>query len=253
MNIGLSHLAFDTPEIYSRLKELGFNYIEGVLTKISPWDSLSQTSIHQFKSDLNINTLECYSIQSIFYNYPVTSLCDDKVLVHFCNLIEYCKMLGTKIMVLGSPNLRKLEPNYIKKLDKLFCNLDELLEDTGIKVVIEPNCGLYKGQYFYTSSEIKCFIKANNLQNIRTMIDTHNLLNEGMDPIKEFERNIEFIEHIHISENGLEPINSIDFHHMFADALRSNWYEKGVTYEVKKTDDLALEQFVSIYKTNNPR
>lgn len=247
MNIGLSHLAFDTPEIYNKLKDLGFSYIEGVLTKISPWDSLSQTSINQFKSDLNINTLECYSIQSIFYNYPVTSLCDDKVLVHFCNLIEYCKTLGTKIMVLGSPNLRKLEPNYINKLDSIFYNLDKLLEDTGIKVVIEPNCGLYKGQYFYTSSEIKCFIKANNFCNIKTMIDTHNLLNEGMDPIKEFERNIEYIEHVHISENDLKPLDRIDFHRMFADALRSNWYNKGVTYEVKKTDNLALEQFASIY------
>ena len=59
MNIGLSHLAFDTPEIYSKLKDLGFSYIEGVLTKISPWDSLSQISINQFKSDLKIHTIEC--------------------------------------------------------------------------------------------------------------------------------------------------------------------------------------------------
>ena len=250
MNIGLSHLAFDSDEIYNELKELGFSYVEGVLTKISPWDSLSQTSLNQFKSRLNDNTLECYSIQSIFYNTPITSLCEEKVLVHFCNLIEYCKMLDTKIMVLGSPTLRKIEPDYWKKLDKLFCNLDGLLEDTGIKVVIEPNCGLYKGQYFYTCSEIKCFIKANNLHNIRTMIDTHNLLNEGMDPIKEFERNIEVIEHIHISENGLEPLKHIDFHYMFANALRSNWYNKGVTYEVKNTESIkdSIKLFADIYK-----
>ena len=247
MNIGLSQLAFDSPEIYSKLKELGFSYVEGVLTKIAPWDSLSQTSLKQFKSDLNINTLECYSIQSIFYNYPVSSLCDEKILPHFCNLVKHCKTLDAKIMVLGSPNLRKLEPNYISKLDNLFSELDKLLEDTGITVVIEPNCNLYKGQYFYCCSEIKCFIKANNFKNIRTMIDTHNLLNEGMDPIKEFERNIELIEHVHISENGLEPLNNIEFHKNFADALKSNWYNKGVTYEVKKTDKLGLEQFAAIY------
>lgn len=251
MNIGLSHLAFDSAEIYSKLKNLGFSYVEGVLTKISPWDSLSQTSLNQFKSDLNINTLDCYSIQSIFYNTPITTLCDKKVMVHFCNLIEYCKMLDTKIMVLGSPNLRKIEPDYIKKLDRIFSQLDVLLEDTGIKVVLEPNCHLYKGEYFYSSSEIKCFIKANNLQNIKTMIDTHNLLNEGFDPIKEFERNIEVIEHIHISENDLKPIHNIEFHKSFAEALKSNWYNKGVTYEVKKTDSLDLEHFVSIYGTNN--
>ena len=156
-------------------------------------------------------------------------------------------MLDTKIMVLGSPNLRKIEPDYIKKLDRIFSQLDVLLEDTGIKVVLEPNCHLYKGEYFYSSSEIKCFIKANNLQNIKTMIDTHNLLNGGFDPIKEFERNIEVIEHIHISENDLAPIHNIEFHKEFSKALKSNYYSKSVTYEVKKANNINLELFASIY------
>ena len=250
MNIGLSQLAFDTQDsadLYKQLKNLNFKYIEGVLTKIAPWDSLSQTGLKQFKSELNDNTLECYSIQSIFYNQPVTTLCDIKVIYHFCNLIEYCKMLGVKIMVLGSPNLRKVEPEYIKKLGSIFSNLDELLEGTGIKVVLEPNSPVYKGEYFFSCSEIKCFIKANNLQNIKTMVDTHNLLGAGFDPLKEFERNIEVIEHIHISENDLAPITSIEFHTEFANALRNNCYSKGVTYEVKKADNINLELFSEIY------
>jgi len=101
MNIGLSQLAFDSEEseqVLELLCELGYSYVEGVLTKISPWDSLSQTRLNQFKSRLNDNTLECYSIQSLFFNTPITSLCDSKVMVHFCNLIEYCKMLNTKFI-----------------------------------------------------------------------------------------------------------------------------------------------------------
>ena len=81
MNIGLSQLAFDSEEseqVLELLCELGYSYVEGVLTKISPWDSLSQTRLNQFKSCLNDNTLECYSIQSIFYNQPVTTLCNNK-------------------------------------------------------------------------------------------------------------------------------------------------------------------------------
>ena len=79
------------------------------------------------------------------------------------------------------------------------------------------------------------------------MVDTHNLLGAGFDPIKEFERNIEVIEHIHISENDLAPITSIEFHTEFANALRNNCYSKGVTYEVKKADNINLELFSEIY------
>ena len=79
------------------------------------------------------------------------------------------------------------------------------------------------------------------------MVDTHNLLGAGFDPIKEFERNIEVIEHVHISENDLAPIHNIEFHKQFANALNSNCYSKGITYEVKKADNINLELFASIY------
>ncbi len=253
MNIGLSQLAFDkeeSEETYNLLYNNGFNYVEGVLTKISPWDSLSQTSLNQFKSDLNSNVLKCYSLQSLFFNVPVTSMCDNEgVISHFSKLLNYAETLGAKILVLGSPNLRKKEKDWEEKLESVIYNLDKMLDGKNVKVVIEPNCRQYKGEYFFSCSEITSYLKRFRLINIKTMIDTHNLINENLDPIEEFNSNLNYIEHVHISENELLPIKNIDFHKEFAKALRESNYKKGVTYEIKKTSNLkeSIEQFASIY------
>lgn len=253
MNIGLSQLAFDkeeSEEIYNLLYINGFNYVEGVLTKISPWDSLSQTSLNQFKSELNSNVLKCYSLQSLFFNVPVSSMCDNEgVTNHFSKLVNYAETLGAKVLVLGSPNLRKKEKDWEEKLESVIYNLDKLLDGKNVKVVIEPNCRQYKGEYFFSCSEITSYLKRFRLINIKTMVDTHNLINESLDPIEEFNSNINYIEHVHISENELLPIKNIDFHKEFAKALRESNYKKGVTYEIKKTSNLkqSIEQFASIY------
>jgi hypothetical protein len=116
MNIGLSQLAFDkedSEEIYNLLYNNCFNYVEGVLTKIASWDSLSQTSLNQFKSELNSNVLKCYSLQSLFFNVPVASMCDNEaILNHFNKLLNYAETLEAKVLVLGSPNLRKKEKDW---------------------------------------------------------------------------------------------------------------------------------------------
>lgn len=252
MNIGLSQLAFDkedSEEIYSLLYNNGFSYVEGVLPKIAPWDSLSQTSLNQFKSELNSYVLNCYSLQSLFFDIPITSLCDyNAINNHFEKLIQYAETLGAKVLVLGSPNLRKKEKEWEEKLESVIYNLDKLLDGKKIKVVIEPNCKQYKGEYFYSCSEIARYIKSFRLINIKTMIDTHNLINENLDPIKEYYENINYIEHIHISENGLQPIKDFSIYKEFFNTLRESDYRKGITYEVKKTDNLkeSIERFASI-------
>lgn len=253
MNIGLSQLAFDSQdseEIYNLLYNYNYSYVEGVLTKINSWDYLTQTSLNQFKSELSSRVLECYSLQSLFFNIPVSSMsCSTSIVNHFSKIINYAEILNTKILVFGSPNLRKKELNWEEKLEIVFYEIDKLLDGKNIKIVIEPNCRAYKGDYFYSCSEISNFLNKNKLINIKTMIDTHNLINENLDPIKEFYENFNYIEHIHVSENNLLPISNIDFHKEFSKCLKDSNYKKGITYEVKKTEKIidSIKLFAAIY------
>jgi sugar phosphate isomerase/epimerase len=81
------------------------------------------------------------------------------------------------------------------------------------------------------------------------MIDTHNLKLEGYDPIIELGKYYDYINHIHISEIKLTPIINSETHINFSNELKNLGYDKIITYEVLKCDNIESEikKFVEIY------
>ena len=81
------------------------------------------------------------------------------------------------------------------------------------------------------------------------MIDTHNLIMEGIDPCNEIIKYYDKINHIHISEPGLVPITDTKFHLQFSNIIKSLKYDKIITYELLKCENLesTIEEFKFIY------
>lgn len=253
MNLAVSNLSWDfsqNDEIFEGLHKHGIRYVEGVLSKLGSWDSISTEDLKKFKSKLGKHGLEMKSIQSIFYNQESLGLHDfDSNVTHVKRLIDFSQILGVKVMVLGSPNLRVVEHDVKTKLSDTFKKMDRLFDSTGIELLIEPNTKNYGGHYFHNLTEIVDFIESNNLQNIKTMIDTHNLILEGYNPNSEFMKFREFIKHIHISEPELLPLKDMDFHRSFSKLLKDQGYSDVITYELKPTENLldTIHEFKQIY------
>jgi len=191
MNLSLSNFAWDTQEseeTFNTLKKIGIISIEGVLSKLNSWEELSDTKIVEYKTLLNSHRISILSLQSLFYGVKCDSILDeDNFINHFSKLIEYSKLLSVKVLVFGSPSLRKKSTGWDVSLSSIFKKLDTLLDGTGIQISIEPNSKIYGGEYFFTVPEIVDFITLNGFKNIKTMIDTHNIILEDSDPIKEFD------------------------------------------------------------------
>lgn len=251
MKLSLSNLAWDIHDddlVLSILNTNNVNNIEGVLTKIDNWDKLSNDVLIEYKKKLDSNNIKMESIQSIFYNVKCDGINDTEIVYnHIDRLIEICSILDVKVMVFGSPTMRTGMIDDL--LSNTFKRIDDSLNNTGITLVIEPNSKVYGGNYFHNLNEIVDFIKNNNLINIKTMIDTHNLKLEGYDPIIELKKFYDYISHIHISEIKLEPIINPETHINFSNELKQLGYNKIITYEVLKCDNLEseLKKFVEIY------
>jgi sugar phosphate isomerase/epimerase len=253
MKLAVSNLAWnynESHETFEFLKGININNIELVLTKYKSWEELNAWEIFKYKNILDhLNMFPC-SIQSLFYNINCTIEDEQIVINHFKRLIDYSKILGSNILVFGSPSLRKKINNFEYKISKIFKEVDEYLIDKEITIVIEPNTVSYGGEYFTNVSEIVNFIKKNNLINIKTMIDTHNILLEKMDPTIDIDRYFDYIYHIHISEPQLAIIRNESFHLKFSEKLKETEYNKIITYEVNKCDELkeSIKLFSEIYR-----
>ncbi len=254
MNLSVSNLAWDseeTQQIFEKLNEFGISQIEVAVTKISSWDDITDDMLYEYKKLLSNNSLSVKSLQSIFYNTNVNSLEDTEgVLSHIKKLIHISKILGVNVLVFGSPSLRKKFKNYEITIKDLFLKIDNLLEGSGVELSIEPNSKIYGGEYFYTIDEIIKFIHENNFKNIKTMIDTHNIILEGQDPIEMFITYYDDINHIHISEKQLKPFTINDSHITFAKVIKDKKYDKTLTYEVLKHENFinSLSDFSLNYK-----
>ena len=169
MKLALSNFAWDSDEnesIFKTLSSIGIENIEGVLTKINNWDALGESELVKYKELLNHHGIKIESIQSIFYGVNCNDLSDYKTIDHYERLIEYCKILDVKVMVLGSPSLRKNVNGWYDNFSKILKKVDVMLEGTGVELSIEPNTKSYGGEYFHTVSEIVDFIVSNDFKNI---------------------------------------------------------------------------------------
>jgi sugar phosphate isomerase/epimerase len=254
MKLAVSNLAWDNYEteyFLPSLKEIGVDKIECVLTKIKPWSELKTTDILEFKEKALKHGLEPYSIQSLFYGVNCSSFLDKEIMLkHINKIVEYAKLLGVKILVFGSPTLRKKYDGWESDVYSFFISVEEILKETDITLVIEPNSTHYKSDFFCSVSEITYFLKKNSFKTIKTMIDTHNLILENLQPSIEFLQNMEYIHHIHISEVGLKEVDFDEKHLIFSNVLKSSNYKDVITYEVIKHENIikSVQKFFEIYK-----
>ena len=159
MKLALSNFAWEFSELETISEVLHKNnieYIELVFPKYDTWENITIQKLIELKHLLDSHNLKVLSTQSLFYNVDCTSITTDsnKFISHVKKLIEFSKILGIKVLVFGSPGLRKSSETTDLSLQETFTIIDELLDGTDIIFCIEPNSKLYGGDFFYTVKEI---------------------------------------------------------------------------------------------------
>jgi sugar phosphate isomerase/epimerase len=249
MNLCVSQLAWDSDSnsiFFEHLKNNGINKIECVFNKIINGQKINEKLFLNFKNLADSFEIEIYSAQSLFFGVDCKNFDDPLFIEHFKFLIDMSSVLSLKILVFGSPSLRKNSSNT-QNISDTFLKIDELLTNSGLELSIEPNARSYGGDFFYTPFEIIEFIKKNNFSNIKTMIDTHNLEMENLNFLDEFKKYSNEINHIHISEKKLIPILDFQKYEKLLNLIKLTEYSKTITLEIIQSE----LSFQSIQNFNN--
>ena len=226
MKFGISNLSWNLEnDILVKTNLTNYDYIETVFPRID---------------------YGYYSTQSIFYGSDVTTFDDMDLTLNRMNfVIDECYKYGIKIIILGSPSLRKGDKkNLLKVLGEVDCKLKKY----NIFLCIEPNSSYYGGEYYFTLSEIVNDIC--EFSNVKTMIDTHNLLLENQNIFDEYKKYYSHIKHCHFSEKDLDPIQNYSFYRRLVDFFYESGYNYGITYELKSTSDIIQQskKFIQLKK-----
>lgn len=216
MKIGVSNISWtdlDKARNTKAVKQSGYDYIESTYGKIS--------------TDYPI-----LAIQSIFYGSGIEAFLDDDCLLYMEQVINDCRNLGIETITFGSPTMRVGNKSNMLMFLK---DVDFLLEDTGVKLCVEPNASYYGATYYNTLESIVDDLSS--YKNISSMIDVGNSLLEEQDCSAEYEKYNKFISHVHFSNPGLNEITDFGLYREFYKELQNSGYGGKLSYEFAKADD----------------
>lgn len=256
MKLSISNIAWDIiqdKKVYALMQKYGFTGLEIAPTKIfpkNPYEQLKEaetwsTSVKSFYG------LTISSIQSIWYgrneNLFGTKKEQETLIQYTKKAIRFAEAIGCKNLVFGCPKNRSISEHINPNLAiPFFKELGDYAAKHGTVLAMEANPAIYHTNYInYTVDAIELIQRVNSLGfllnlDIGTMI-------ENQESVEELKGNVGLINHIHISEPGLMPIQKRELYQDLLVLLKNEGYEKYISIEMKKQEDMAVIEDSLLY------
>ncbi len=272
MNIAISNIAWNKKEdgeIAKILQKYDISGIEIAPTKI--WENPLEAKgkeIREYKKYWLNNGINIVAMQSLLYGHPELTIFDSKEIrektrSYISRIIDLSFLLGSKIMVFGSPRNRLINGlNYNKALEiacEFFYKIAEICKQYEIFFCIEPNPPQYGADFILNTNDAIKLVKAVNHPHFRLHLDTSTMAINKESYDDSIKNGLSLLKHFHISEPYLEPVRKegkVD-HQTIAGILKKLHYNnKWVSIEMRSLDNVsnkervnkALELVTKIYR-----
>ena len=246
MKLSISNIAWGNEsdkEMYKYLMDVKFNAIEIAPTRIikeNPYDNLDKARDIANKLN-NYYSLEISSMQSIWYGKTgnIFNSDDAEELIKYTKkAIDFANTIRCKNLVFGCPKNRIIpEGKNEDEVLYFFKELGDYAIEKQTVIAIEPNPAIYGTNFInYTKQAFK-FVKKIDSNGIKVNVDFGTIV-ENKERLNEIFENINWVNHIHISEPNLVKIENRKLHKVLYDNLKRLKYNKYVSVEMKNTGDL---------------
>jgi len=253
MNLSISNIAWDKKydeQMYNFIDDIGFKGLEIAPTRITenPYYNLeiAKKFLEYIKSQYRFVISSMQSIlfgkkENIFGTYE-----ERKSLIDYTKkCIDFCDTLECKNIVFGCPKNRIIQND---SQYQIALNFFEQISNYNKNVIIsiEPNPIIYGTNFINTTIEAFDFVKKLNVENIKVNLDIGTIIqnNENISIIK---NNIDFINHVHISEPNLNFIQKRELHKNIFEILSKCKYNKFISIEMKNMDDIDRVKKIMYY------
>jgi sugar phosphate isomerase/epimerase len=223
MPLSMSNIAwspgYDT-EMYAFLRDNGFSALEIAPTRLFPEEPYEQSrEVKLFAKELyHEYGLRISSIQSIWYGRTENmfrSADERAVLVEYTKrAVDFAAAAGCGNLVFGCPKNRNI-PEGIENTHEIaaefFTQIADYAAANAAVVALEPNPPFYGTNFINTTTEAFEFVRKIGNSGLKVNIDLGTMIsyNENVLLVAE---NLDLVNHIHISEPKLVPIERRPLH-----------------------------------------
>ena len=253
IKLAISNIAWDKSNdenIYEFLKQNNIKGLEIAPTRIfeqNPYDRLEEAKVYAnvLKEKYSLDII---SMQSIWYGKTHNA---EELIEYTKKTIYFANAVKCTNLVFGCPKNRNMSDygkDYPKAID-FFKEIGKYALDNKVIISVEPNPVIYNTNFLnYTEQAIK-FVKEINLDSIKVNYDLGTVI-YNKENLKILEDNIQYINHIHISEPNLELIQIRERHKELISILKNSNYQKYVSIEMKNSNNIDNVKKIIKYLTN---
>ena len=163
----------------------------------------------------------------------------EELIKYTIKAIDFANAIGCKNLVFGCPknrNMNDYSEDYPKAI-RFFKEIGKYALEKNVVIAIEPNPVIYNTNFLNYTKETIDLAKEINMNSIKLNYDLGTVIyNE--ENLKTLKHNIEYINHIHISEPNLELVENREIHKELISILKEIDYKGYVSIEMKKSDNV---------------
>ena len=259
MKLAVSNIAWNKEkdeEMYAFFKTMQFTGLEIAPTRIfeqQPYEYLAaaRNFMKQLKEKYNI---EICSMQSIWYGRQERMFFDKEerqiLLDYTKKAIDFAAAMNCNNLVFGCPKNRIIkDKKQYEGAVEFFWELGKYAYERNTVLAIEANPTIYKTNFINTTKEAFQLCKDVNSKGFGVNLDCGTVI-ENKENIKELAENFYLVNHIHLSEPYLMSLEKRDLYKILAEILRESNYQKFVSIEMKKYDDICIIKEIMKYVGN---
>lgn len=241
MKLAVSQIAWreeDDEEALKMLEAAGFSGLEIAPTRVAgpqPYEYPEAAAAYAAQMWANHNLTLC-SMQSIWYGQAGNMfLAEGAYLLGYTKqAIRFAKAGGIPNIVFGCPKNRTLpEGATDEEAARIFCEMGDCAAQNGTCLALEANPAMYGTNLMNHTADALAMAKRVNSPGCRVNLDFGTMLANGEEPAQ-LVGHVKEINHVHISEPNLLPIEPRPGHKTLAAILRNEGYEGFVSIEMRE-------------------
>ena len=258
MKLSISNIGWDETKdtvVYNLMYQYGYLGLEIAPTRIFPevpYNKIKEAA-EWSKSLKDQYGFVVPSMQSIWFGRSEKifgSVEERKALLEYTKkAIDFAQIIGCRNLVFGCPRNRNIDEGMNSECAvSFFRELGEYAFEHNTVIGMEANPPIYNTKYVNDTLSAIDLIETVDSKGFLLNLDIGTVIQNEED-ICELEGRVHLINHVHISEPGLKPIQKRTLHYNLREILEREGYTNFVSIEMGKSDDLnIIEETLSYVK-----